>query len=81
MASCYHCGRSGSSHRRTVGTGRSFGTYYGKNVSYSTRNYYGTRSLCEKCAFDNDKAIIKSGIIGRWIITLILSFLIIHYKF
>ena len=81
MASCYNCGVNGSDFRRTVNTGSSFGTYYGKRTSYSTRNYYSKRTLCEECAFQHDKGIINSGIIGRWICAIILIFLIIHYKF
>jgi hypothetical protein len=82
MASCYHCGKNGSSlHRRNVTTGSSKGTYYGKSVSFSSRTYNGLRTLCEDCAFSHDKGIIRRGIISRWIIVAILSYIIIRYKF
>ena len=80
MASCYHCGQNGSQYRRNVTTGGSNGTYYGKNISFSTRTYNGLRTLCAQCAFNVDKGNIKSGILGRWIIVCILVFLIIKYK-
>jgi hypothetical protein len=81
MASCYHCGKNGSQHRRNVTTGGSKGTYYGKSISFSSRTYNGLRTLCENCAFSHDKGIITSGIIGRWIIVAILIYIIIRYKF
>ena len=81
MASCYHCGKNGSQHRRNVTTGSSNGTYYGKSISFSSRTYNGLRTLCEDCAFNHDKGIITSGIVGRWIIVAILSYIVIRYKF
>ena len=82
MASCYHCGQNGSSHRRNVNTGGTNGTYYGKkSVSFSTRTYNGLRTLCASCAYDVDKANIRSGIIKRWIIICILIFVIFKVNF
>ncbi|EKT3967370.1 hypothetical protein NTJ12_002458 [Flavobacterium psychrophilum] len=80
MASCYHCGQNGSSHRRNVTTGGSNGTYYGKSVSFSSRTYNGLRTLCANCAYDVDKGNIRSGIIGRYIIICILVFIIFKFK-
>jgi len=56
MASCYKCGQSGASYRRNVQTGKSSTVYSGKRTSTSTTTHYGTRSLCEGCAYYNDKA-------------------------
>lgn len=56
MASCYHCGSSGSNYRRWVKTGFSSGFWVSKRSSgSSSRNYYGLRTLCERCAANNDK--------------------------
>jgi hypothetical protein len=56
MASCYHCGRSGASYRRTVTTGYSTGSWTSKrSYGSSSRTYQGLRSLCEDCAAQVDK--------------------------
>lgn len=56
MASCYICGDSGASYRRTVTTGKSFGSFWSKrSYGSSTRTYYGTRTVCESCAASIDK--------------------------
>lgn len=82
MATCYLCGRAGADFRRTVETGRSHGYYYGKrSTSYSTRTYTGLRTVCEDCAFDIDKGRLMASIAGRWIIAIILTILIVYYKF
>jgi hypothetical protein len=57
MASCYHCGRAGANYRRTVTTGRSNTTYYGKkSTTFSSRTNSGLRTVCENCAADIDKS-------------------------
>lgn len=81
MAACYNCGLSGASYRRVVNTGYSIGSYSGKRTSYSTRSYYGKRSLCEDCAYSHDRSGIIAGIVLRWIVVIILTYLIYHYKF
>ncbi len=81
MVSCYKCGESGANYRRNVVTGTSSGTYYGKRTSYSSRTYRGTRSLCEECAFQLDRANIISVIVICWITALILIYLIVRFKF
>lgn len=82
MASCYHCGRSGASYRRNVITGQSNTSYYGKrSTSYSRRTHSGLRTVCENCAFNIDKKRLIIKIVSRWILLIILVWLIIHYKF
>lgn len=56
MANCYHCGIGGSSYRRYVHTGNSFGNWVSKrSYGSSSRSYYGLRTLCENCAARVDK--------------------------
>jgi hypothetical protein len=81
MASCYQCGQNGAEYRRTVVKGKSNGTYYGKRTTYSTRTYSGMRTVCEDCAFAIDKARLILNIIGLWIISLALIWLIVKFKF
>lgn len=77
MANCYLCGQRNADYRRTVNTGSSVGTYYGKrSTSTSTRKYYGLRSLCDKCASEVDLGRAKSRLISAIIITIILLFIL-----
>ena len=57
-----------------------YATYYGKSTSFSSRTYYGLRTLCEDCASSHNRGIIISGIIGRLIIVAILGYVIFRYK-
>jgi len=76
MASCYHCGRSGASYRRTVTTGYSRGSWTSKkSYGSSSRTNYGVRSVCEDCALRID----KSSVIGSIIISIIISICLICY--
>lgn len=56
MASCYKCGVSGASNRRTVSTGFSIGNWVSKrSYGASTRSYFGLRTVCDDCAASIDK--------------------------
>ncbi len=82
MASCYMCGCSGASYRRTVQTGHSTGRYYSSRSSgSSSRTYYSTRMVCEDCAFDMDKGALYRSILGLWIFAIIIGMLVVHFKF
>lgn len=82
MASCYQCGCGGADYRRSVVTGQSRSTYYGKrSTTYSTRTNTGLRTVCEDCAFSIDKGRLVGSIVGLWILAIVLVGLIIHYKF
>lgn len=73
MANCYCCGNKNASFRRTVSTGYSVGNW-GGNRTYGTssRLYYGTKNVCEKCA----KRIDKKNAINRILFLLFIALLI-----
>ena len=56
MVGCYICGTQGADYRRTVYTGHSVGSWFGRRSSgMSTRTHYGPRTVCEGCAAQMDK--------------------------
>ncbi len=80
MANCYECGEPGAEYRRTVHTGSSKSTSYGRSVRTSFRNSYGTRSVCERCAADCDKDFQKSAAFRNLVISFLLAVVILFFK-
>jgi hypothetical protein len=69
MASCYHCGKSGADYRRTVTTGFSRSSWVSKrSYGSGSSTSYGLRTLCENCAFQNDKSKSRSSAIWAIVI-------------
>lgn len=81
MSNCYNCGQSNADFRRTVNTGFSEGTTYGKRITFNRRVYFSKRTICEECAFEQDKANINGAIAIKWIVIIILIFLMYYFKF
>ena len=72
MATCYYCGSSNADYRRTVETGTSKSTYYGKkSTSFSTRTNSGIRSLCYSCAKGLDISRSKSNFMVLFVVAII----------
>lgn len=77
MATCYQCGKLGANYRRNVTTGTSSGNWV-SNRSYgsSNRNYYGLRTVCEKCAARID----KNGYLMSSLILIIIAIGLVWYN-
>lgn len=79
MASCYCCGTSGATYRRNVRTGTSYGSWTStRSYGASSRNHYGLRSVCEKCAAQIDRREYVVQTIFLWIIAIFMFSFIIY---
>lgn len=66
MASCYLCGAPRANYRREVSTGRSSSISLRGN--FSSRTYYGLRSVCGECADGIDRRNRIHSIVARSLI-------------
>ena len=67
MATCYICGKSHATYRRSVKTGTSYSsTYSSRGTNWNTSSVrYGVRSVCASCAYRIDYNNIRSTGLAR----------------